>query len=607
VRRPVRPLAGLAALGGLLLTPAPALAGDPIMPLSSVHGGMECTGYSVIAGTDVAGFGVHVINVVAGAGTAQPAILVRASGPAVDATGLGAGFSGSPIYCPDAQGVQRVIGAVSQSVGQYGNTVALATPIEAILGEPVAPPRGARRDPELLRRARPLGEPLVVGGVSPSVAVPFQRAAARAGRVLYVVPTAPVSGFGIQPLRPGSAVSTGLSSGDIYAGAIGTVAYTDGPNVWAFGHPLDAAGRRRLLLQDAYVYSVIDNPTSTDAGPGTYKLAAPGHDLGTVTGDGLSGVTGQIGAPPPTFPMHVRARSLDTGELVTLDSRVADESSVGLPTGSSSLSLVAPMAVDQAAATVLHGSPARQSGALCLSIRVAGLAKAMGFCNSYVATGAASSSSSEAAVEQLLTGDLGQALQTLDGFQFGVPRIKSVQITLALARGLRQGIMLGARALGVGRPGRRLRLALTLQHPYGIRERRIETVRIPRGLRRGTYVLSLTGTPEDNAGSPGTSAVTIDLSGGSGGGGGSTSEGPRSLAAVADAIAAIHRSDGVRGRFARIGSAAAARALAAPEPSPRARRRRRARPHGGGTQGRLFRDPLLRISGTASLRLIVRS
>jgi hypothetical protein len=604
MKRGLGPLAVLAALGGMVSAPTQAGAGDPIMPLSSVRAGMACTGYSVVSGTDPASFDVRVISVVAGSGTAPPAILVRASGPAVDATGLGAGFSGSPIYCPDAQGVQRVIGAVSQSVGQYGNTVALATPIESILGEPAVPPSSARRDPGLLRRARALAEPLVVGGVSPSVAAPFQRAAARAGRVLYVVPTAPLPGFGPVTLRPGSAVSVGLSSGDIYAGAIGTVAYVDGPNVWVFGHQLDAAGRRALLLQDAYVYSVIDNPTSTDSGPGTYKLAAPGHDLGTVTGDGLSAVTGTVGALPPTFPLHVRARSLDTGEVVTLDARIADESSVGLPTGSSSLSLVAPLAVDQAAATVLHGAPARQSGAMCVSIRVGGLPRAMGFCNGYVATGSPSSVSSEAAVEQLLTGDLGQALGALDAFQLGVPRIGSVQVTLALGRGLRQGIMVGARALGVARRGRRVRLALTLQRPYGRRELRIESVRVPRGLRRGRYVLSLTGTPEDSAALPPT--VTVDLSGGSGSGGGPTSEGPRSLATLAGTIASIHRYDGVRGRFERVGSAAAARALAAAPPSPRRRQGRRARGRAGGSRGGLFRDSQLRISGTASVRLTVR-
>ena len=53
-------------------------------------------------------------------------------------------------------------------------------------------------------------------------------------------------------------------------GGIGTVTYRDGSNVYAFGHELDGAGRRSLLLQDAYVYSVIGNPNSL-----SYKLAAP--------------------------------------------------------------------------------------------------------------------------------------------------------------------------------------------------------------------------------------------------------------------------------------------------------------------------------------------
>ena len=71
---------------------------------------------------------------------------------------MGPGFSGSPILCPDAQGVARNIGAISASVGEYGNDVALATPIEAILGNPVDAPRG-RGDRALLARARPLATP----------------------------------------------------------------------------------------------------------------------------------------------------------------------------------------------------------------------------------------------------------------------------------------------------------------------------------------------------------------------------------------------------------------------------------------------------------------
>src|SRR4051812_33598405 len=136
----VFPLA--AAVAALLVPAAPAFAGDPIMPLSDVHAGMHCTGYSVIHGTDISSFDVDVLDVADGdAVSVPPRILVQVSGPAVDATGLGPGFSGSPIYCRDAAGVSRNVGAISESIGEYGGKTALATPIESILPTPLGPPR----------------------------------------------------------------------------------------------------------------------------------------------------------------------------------------------------------------------------------------------------------------------------------------------------------------------------------------------------------------------------------------------------------------------------------------------------------------------------------
>ena len=131
-----------AAFAAFLLPAAPALAGDPIMPLGEVHSGMQCTGYSVVRGTDIASFRVEVLDVIdADPAETGPRILVQASGPAVDSTGIGPGFSGSPIYCPDNQGTQRNIGAISESIGEYGGKVVLATPIESILANPVDAPR----------------------------------------------------------------------------------------------------------------------------------------------------------------------------------------------------------------------------------------------------------------------------------------------------------------------------------------------------------------------------------------------------------------------------------------------------------------------------------
>jgi hypothetical protein len=138
----------VAALLALAVPATAAAAGDPIMPLADVRAGMLCTGLTVIKGTAVTSFDVTIEDVVAGTAgddlTGGPRLLVRLSGPAVDATGVGPGFSGSPIYCPGAEGVQRVAGAVSESLGEYGGKIALATPIQAILGEPVDPPAAVR-------------------------------------------------------------------------------------------------------------------------------------------------------------------------------------------------------------------------------------------------------------------------------------------------------------------------------------------------------------------------------------------------------------------------------------------------------------------------------
>src|SRR3954452_781632 len=153
--------AAFAGLLSALAFAAPAHAGDPIMPLSQVHRGMHCTGYSVIQGTDISSFDVDVIDVT------EDGILIDASGPAVDQTGIGEGFSGSPIYCKDSQGVARNIGAIAAGIGDYGNHKALATPIEQMLAEPVVPPsRNAGASSRLAARARPLLAPLTISGMS---------------------------------------------------------------------------------------------------------------------------------------------------------------------------------------------------------------------------------------------------------------------------------------------------------------------------------------------------------------------------------------------------------------------------------------------------------
>ena len=106
---------------------------------------MRCTGLSVIKGTEISSFDVEILDVIAAeTGLSGPRILIRVSGPAVDDTGIGPGFSGSPVYCDG-----RNAGAISEGLGEYGNEVALATPIEAMIRDrPPSPPSSAPPRPD---------------------------------------------------------------------------------------------------------------------------------------------------------------------------------------------------------------------------------------------------------------------------------------------------------------------------------------------------------------------------------------------------------------------------------------------------------------------------
>jgi len=568
------------------------------MGLDGVHAGMACIGQSVVRGTQISSFDVEILDVIAGdAAARQPYILLRASGPALAGTGLGQGFSGSPVWCPGSDGVLRIVGAISEAIGQYGNDVVLATPIGRVLGEPVEPPaspRSVRVDPGLVRSARPLAAPLSVSGLSPAVARALRTAAARTGRTVYATPArsrqAPAGES--QPLVPGSAVAVGLASGDVAAGAVGTVAYADGENVWAFGHPLDAAGRRRLLLQDAYVYTVVGNPIGTEPLL-SYKLASPMADRGTFTNDGIAAVVGRLGALPPTTPMKVVARDEDSGRLKVANVRLADERSIGLPTGASALAQVGPFVVAQLAYTALGANPARQSGQMCVRFGVQGESRPLRFCNTYVG---GTPGGLQGLAGGPLVQDFAAAARLVDSFRFGPLVLTGVEVNLKLRRDLRQAFLLGASGPDVVRRGRTIRVRLRLRRVDGPAETRTVRVRIPRGVPRGVRELVFTGAAAD-AGGGGEDAMeeVLDL-------GALFAEepedptGPRDVRELREAVAGLAREDGVTASLRPPGAREDELGEEDPDGAEAVARRER----------QVLRDPDLRISGTARLLVRVR-
>jgi hypothetical protein len=487
-------------------------AGDPIMPLSQVQAGMNCTGRTVVQGTTISSFGVHVIDVVADAG-GDPRILVSVSGPAVDRTGVAEGFSGSPVYCPDGAGTMRNAGAISEGIGEYGNDVALVTPIEQMLGEPVLPPADA---PRLRARATPLLGPLTVGGLSPALLSVLQRAGQRVGRSVLAAPASPFLGYPVQPLLPGASVGVSYSSGAIAMGAVGTVTYTDGPTVYAFGHELDGAGRRSLLLQDAYVYYVVGNPEPLFGT--SYKLAALGHTVGTLSSDTPNAVIGTVGAAPRQVPVEVVAHDLDTGQTIDLASQVADETDIGQPLGSSQVGVVAPLEVGQAATQIYDGPPASESGRLCLGIYLRESAQPLSFCNRYVGT---SSPGDAGPAPPELAGaaasDVATAFQLINQVAFAKLHVTRVVAQLEAERGLAEATILGHRAPLHVKPGQRVQVHLIVR-PYRGASRTVSVpLRIPAGAR-GRIRAIIRGASNNAPPAGSSSSLLIVLSSALGGG-----------------------------------------------------------------------------------------
>ena len=584
----------------LVLLPSLALAStasaaEPIMPLSQVHKGMQCRGLSVVQGTEISSFDVEVLDVIAGdEAAAAPRILIRVGGEAVDRTGLGPGFSGSPVICRDGEGREAYAGAISESVGEYGGKVGLATPMEAVVGQPVDPPTAARPAPRTMRRARTLAAPLSLAGVSPRVGSFFSRLAAKQGRLLIAAPGRPrAHAFAPSPLRPGSSMAAGLSSGALALGAVGTVAYVDGDRVWAFGHPFDAAGRRSLFLQDSYVYTVVNNPVGVE-GVSTYKLAVPGRDLGIISGDGLSAIAGRLGVMPDHFPMRVVATDGDTGAARNLQLNVADENDLGHPTGISPLALVGAAAVSQAATTVLGEVPARQSAEMCAWFRLTGEQLSLKFCNRYVMRDAALGGlSAELGAGGPMVSDLVEAVALIDGYDFGTLDLESVDVNLTMRRGLRQAYLLKARGPRTVRRGRSARLRVQIQAVRGARSWRTVRLKVPRGMPRGRRLLTLSGPDTDEAG-----VLEIDLAEALFGEDEADIGGPRTVAKLREAVAGIGRYDGIEATFEPPGGSDPLEDELGETPE--------------GAEGiaqkprRVYRDPDLRLSGTVRLKVRVR-
>jgi hypothetical protein len=312
--------------------------------------------------------------------------------------------------------------------------------------------------------------------------------------------------------------------------------------VWAFGHPFESAGARSLLLQDAYVFKVVNDPNASITG-GSYKLAVAGHDLGTLTNDAFTAIVGKVGALPPTTAVHAAAVDTDTGATRVMDTTVADETDVDTPTGFTALGAVAPLAVAEAAGTVLKSSPGRLTGRMCLRITFRERPnKPARFCNRYLSStvlapdaGALGNSVAFSAALDTL-----DAISLIETYEGRTPHVAKVGADIKMRRGEQLAFLRRIKAPTRVHPGQRIRVRVTMQRVRDGNLTRTYRVRVPKHMKPGRRVLALRGFQQS---SPDDALLELLL-------GDSTGDAPQSgPARLSDLISEIHALgvwDGVR-------------------------------------------------------------
>ncbi|RKZ14058.1 hypothetical protein DRQ50_09610, partial [bacterium] len=103
-------------------------------------------------------------------------------------------------------------------------------------------------------------------------------------------------------LVPGGACAVPLILGDAQLGAIGTVTWVDGTDVWMMGHPFMQRGPVRLPLATADILTLFPSRQMS------FKMGSIGELVGAVHQDRRPAVVGRLGAVAPLLPVTVRVQ-----------------------------------------------------------------------------------------------------------------------------------------------------------------------------------------------------------------------------------------------------------------------------------------------------------
>lgn len=305
------------------------------MPLSQVHKGMKGYGLTVFEGNRIEKFDVEILGVLNNTGPSQDLILARVDSPVVQRAGVIAGMSGSPIFIDG-----KVIGALAFAWQFAKEPVAGITPIDEMLkiadngstgssSLPAATPRmnaaqfidtitngkseavfeklaadfGAKQMSSSFGGARPIAVPLSLSSFSPDTINRFGKYLDAMNFV--AVPSGSTAGgtqtatHDSKPFQPGDPIGAVLLNGDFNVAATGTVTYTDGDKVYAFGHPFLDMGEISFPMAKSEIVTVMPSLASS------FKFANTGEVVGALQQDRATGIMGVVGATANTIPIEL--------------------------------------------------------------------------------------------------------------------------------------------------------------------------------------------------------------------------------------------------------------------------------------------------------------
>ncbi len=322
--------------------------------------GMKGYGLSVFSGDVPERFDVTILGVAENFSASTDMILVELHHPLINAHGVVAGMSGSPVYVDG-----KLIGAVAFGWGWSNRPVGGVQPIKGMLevldgvteeapprvdvpppprdrdssthrgaldaGAPCSLPGGLLRgfgldevDPAATVEMRPLATPVLMSTANPALADLFRSSFPDSGMVPVLAgaggrtPSADVD-LSAARMVDGGVLMVNFCEGDLAMSAIGTTTFVEGDRLVGFGHPMIGFGNVDMPVSTGQVKAVIPSLGNP------FKLGSPGAPAGALRQDRAEGVGVTLRTRPKLVPLGVRVRAPETGIEQSFNFRLWDD------------------------------------------------------------------------------------------------------------------------------------------------------------------------------------------------------------------------------------------------------------------------------------------